>query len=115
MEDQFWKHLISLCLRPKMPALGKKDDLDKELKQLRNKVIMAVAVANIMWIVVIATLDKHKDLQVSDVIDDVIENRAMLVARCDAAQSAPFREVFFKPGVTDVTLSRLLLVRLDWL
>ena len=67
-----------------MPALGKKDDLDRELKQLRNRAIMTVAVANIMWIVAIATLDKHKDLQVSDVINDVIGNRVMLVARCVA-------------------------------
>ena len=74
-EHHFWENLIVLCLRPKLTAFGQKDDLDKELEQLRNTAVLTVAVANIMWIVTITTLDKHADLQVSDTTgDDITRN-----------------------------------------
>ena len=69
-EHRFWRALLLACLKPKSTALGQKDDLANELIQLRNSAIMAVAVANILWIVLINTLGSHKNLNVSDVIDN---------------------------------------------
>ena len=63
-EHHFWRALRCASLKPKAAALGQTDELAKSLEELRNSAIMAVAVANILWIVLLSTLATHKRLNV---------------------------------------------------
>nr|AHX26702.1 chitin synthase [Leucosolenia complicata] len=64
-EQVFWEALREACMKPEMAVLGTNLDLADKLVELRNTSIMAVLIANILWIVIIQTLASHPELNVA--------------------------------------------------
>ncbi|XP_065196251.1 uncharacterized protein LOC135827718 isoform X2 [Sycon ciliatum] len=62
----FWEALRDACMKPEMAALGINKEIGEKLVELRNYSIMTVAIANVLWMVIIQTLAMHPELNVAD-------------------------------------------------
>ncbi|KXJ20584.1 Caskin-1 [Exaiptasia diaphana] len=63
-ELRFWEMLRSRCLLPESAVFGSMTELKEKLEDLRDSFLTVFAIANVMWIIVIITLDKQAELKV---------------------------------------------------
>lgn len=63
-EYDFWEGLRRRCLAPELSAFDDTSKLKDRLVELRNKTLMLFGVANVLWMIIILTLVRHKDLAV---------------------------------------------------
>ncbi|XP_033725123.1 uncharacterized protein LOC117315086 isoform X2 [Pecten maximus] len=64
-EHIFWKDLTDACLKPGSMAFGHNEDLKEKLEELRNNFLGILAVANTLWLILLATLASKMELKVS--------------------------------------------------
>ena len=55
-ENSFWVKLVKDKLQPESANLGKTDELQKKLKDLRNLSVLIIFLINVMWIAFLYTL-----------------------------------------------------------
>lgn len=64
-EHLFWEELTAACLKPSSTAFGHNEDLKEKLSELRNNFLGVLAVANTLWLILLATLASKLELKVS--------------------------------------------------
>lgn len=63
-EYEFWEGLRQKCLSPELSAFDQTSKLKEKLIELRNKALMTFGVINVLWMIIILSLVRHKDLKV---------------------------------------------------
>ncbi|KAK6965689.1 Chitin synthase class 2, partial [Biomphalaria glabrata] len=63
-EFDFWTSLRSKCLEPDLKAFGMEAEIKEKLVGLRNNWIMTIAVANTLWLILLATIASKGNLTV---------------------------------------------------
>ncbi|KAK6965691.1 Chitin synthase class 2, partial [Biomphalaria glabrata] len=63
-EFDFWTSLRSKCLEPDLKAFGMEAEIKDKLVGLRNNWILAIAVANTLWLILLATIASEGNLTV---------------------------------------------------
>ena len=58
-EYHFWKKLRAACLLPESAIFGAVTELKEKLEDLRDSFLSVFAIANVMWMIIIVTLDKQ--------------------------------------------------------
>ena len=70
IEYEFWEGLRQTCLIPELSAFDQTSKLKEKLVELRNTALLVFGVSNALWMIIILTLARQKDLKVFGV--DVI-------------------------------------------
>ena len=63
-EYEFWEGLRQKCLSPELSAFDQTSKLKEKLIELRNKALMTFGIINVLWMIIILSLVRHKDLKV---------------------------------------------------
>lgn len=64
-EFRFWTKLRQRCLLPESAVFGSVTQLKEKLEDLRDSFLSVFAIANVMWIIIIITLDKQVNGDIS--------------------------------------------------
>ncbi|OWF56620.1 Chitin synthase 1 [Mizuhopecten yessoensis] len=62
-ENAFWATLRETCLQPGSAAFGHTEELMDKLGELRNNFLMTLAVSNMLWLILLATLATKLELK----------------------------------------------------
>ena len=64
IEYEFWEGLRQTCLIPELCGFDQTSELKEKLIELRNTTLLIFGVTNALWMIIILTLVRQKDLKV---------------------------------------------------